>query len=182
MNIGARVIELVLGGARSGKSAYAEAQIGTNTVTRVLYVATAMQYTVDSRNDQEMRERIIAHQQSRPHHWDTLETPLALGDVLIQNEKKYDYLLIDCLTLWLSNCLCSEDPTILDQQKNALLNSLNSFNGKVYLVSNEVGQGIIPMNALSRKFVDEAGRLHQEVAKIADHVTWVVAGLPQTLK
>jgi adenosylcobinamide kinase/adenosylcobinamide-phosphate guanylyltransferase len=176
------VIELVLGGARSGKSAYAEAQIGDDLNLRVLYVATAQQYTVDEQGDQEMQDRICAHQKSRPNHWDTLEEPLALSDVLTQNETKYDYLLIDCLTLWLSNCLCSEDTAIFERQKSAFLNSLSSFNGKVYLVSNEVGQGIIPMNKLSRRFVDEAGRLHQDIAKIANHVTWVVAGLPQTLK
>lgn len=170
------MIELVLGGARSGKSAYAEQKIGTLESLSVLYIATA------GAGDTEMQARIAAHQQSRPAHWHTLESPLQLADAINQHALDYDYILVDCLTLWLSNCLCHKQPEIFSQQREALLKSLKSFNGKLLLVSNEVGTGIVPMGELSRKFVDEAGWLHQAIAQIADNVTWVVAGLPQKLK
>lgn len=170
------MIELVLGGARSGKSQYAEQKIGSQESLKVLYIATA------TAGDSEMLERITAHQQSRPAHWDTLESPLHLGQALSDNAPVYDYILVDCLTLWLSNCLCHKQPEVFLQEREALLNSLKNIDGKILLVSNEVGTGVVPMGELSRKFVDEAGWLHQAIARIATNVTWVVAGLPQKLK
>ena len=170
------VIEFILGGARSGKSSYAEQRIGASESLSVLYVATA------AAGDSEMQKRIDIHQKSRPAHWHTLESPLQLADALNQNEQDYDYILVDCLTLWLTNCLCHKLPEVFSQEREALLNSLKSFNGKLLLVSNEVGTGIVPMGELSRKFVDEAGWLHQAIAQIADNVTWVVAGLQKKLK
>jgi len=165
---------LVLGGARSGKSRYAE-QLAENNSANVIYVATA---TV---GDSEMAERIKKHQLQRPASWQLIEEPLGLSDVLLKNDKKDHCILVDCLTLWLSNWLAHE--TIDIAQKSAdLVNVINQMQADVILVSNEVGQGIVPMGELSRRFVDESGRLHQQLAQVCDRVVFTVAGLPQILK
>jgi len=177
-------IQLVLGGARSGKSRFAE-QAAKESGLDVVYIATATIY------DDEMQQRIDRHINDRPSHWLTVEEPLQLAQVLQQYSRVDNCILVDCLTLWLSNVLMAEQ----DQQqadplgvksfeiyKKDLLEILARLPGQVILVSNEVGQGIVPMGELSRRFVDEAGWLHQDIARIAQTVTLVVAGLPLQLK
>ncbi|MFP4131625.1 MAG: bifunctional adenosylcobinamide kinase/adenosylcobinamide-phosphate guanylyltransferase [Thiohalospira sp.] len=168
------MIELFLGGARSGKSRLAEEraeQLG-GVVT---YLATA---TAD---DGEMAERIAAHRAQRPDDWRLVEEPLALGRALRTTAAPEGVLLVDCLTLWLANALAAGEERFAEE-RSALLAALEAAPGPVVLVSNEVGSGIVPLGAETRRYADEAGRLNQAVAARSDHVTLVVAGLPWTLK
>ena len=165
---------LILGGARSGKSAFAQRQAMSSGLN-VLYLATAQA------GDAEMTERIARHRAERPAHWGLVEEPLALAAALNAHAAADRCLLVDCLTLWLSNLLAAGDHR-LSTETDALLDVLPALPGRVLLVSNEVGQGIVPTNPLARRFRDEAGRLHQAVAGRCDRVTLVVAGLPLTLK
>ncbi|NRB40082.1 MAG: bifunctional adenosylcobinamide kinase/adenosylcobinamide-phosphate guanylyltransferase [Pseudomonadales bacterium] len=170
------MIELVLGGARSGKSSYAEQQV-INSGLDLLYIATA------TAGDTEMTSRIAMHQQQRGEdNWLTIEEPKLLAEVLLAESSPDRAILVDCLTLWLSNCLFDDDDQCWAKQKTALLSALPQLKGHVVFVSNEVGQGIIPMGEITRRFVDESGWLHQAVAQLADKVTFVTAGLPQVLK
>jgi adenosylcobinamide kinase / adenosylcobinamide-phosphate guanylyltransferase len=166
---------LVLGGARSGKSAYAQAAAETAAAARgeaLVFIATAHAL------DEEMNERISRHRADRDHRWTTVEAPLDLAGALASlGETQVG--VVDCLTLWLSNCLLAET---LDAQVPALLQTLPRCAATLWLVSNEVGWGVVPDNALARRFRDEAGRLNQAVAAIADRVVLVAAGLPLTLK
>lgn len=177
-------VHLVLGGARSGKSRFAE-QLATDSGKKVVYVATATVY------DDEMQQRINRHIDDRPTHWLTVEEPLRLAQILRLHADEDTCILVDCLTLWLTNVLMPEqdqsdgaDQVLksLAAYKTELLETLLNLPGQVVLVSNEVGQGIVPMGELSRRFVDEAGWLHQDIARIANKVTLVVAGLPMKLK
>ncbi|RLA23634.1 MAG: bifunctional adenosylcobinamide kinase/adenosylcobinamide-phosphate guanylyltransferase [Gammaproteobacteria bacterium] len=170
---------LILGGARSGKSHYAE-QLAQASNKQVIYIATG------TAADEEMQERIDKHQTERPRYWETIEEPVLIADVLKQYADSNNYLLVDCLTLWLSNILFDahgdyQEDTFL-QQKQALLDILPRLQTDISFVSNEVGSGVVPMDKMSRRFVDEAGRLHQQLAKICSHVTLVTAGLPLALK
>lgn len=166
---------LILGGARSGKSALAEkmAQILDKPVT---YVATAQAL------DDEMAGRIARHRQVRPAHWHTVETPLRLAETLRHHARAGHCLLVDCLTLWMGNLTLHPDETVLEQERRAFLDCLAELPGDLLLVSNETGMGVIPMGALTRRFVDELGLLHQQTALLCHRVTLVVAGLPLTLK
>lgn len=170
-----RSIELILGGARSGKSGFAE-QCAKNSGLSVTYIATATSL------DDEMARRIKHHQQQRPSHWQLIEEPLALAQVIKTHSTADSCLIIDCLTLWLTNCLFGEHDIDWQTAKADLFDALSQAQGQVILVSNEVGLGIIPMGEVSRRFVDEAGWLHQELAQQANKVTFVIAGLPQVLK
>lgn len=168
--------ELVLGGARSGKSSYAES-LALAGGKEVVYIATA------TAGDDEMAERIERHRKDRPNNWLVVEEPLALAEVIKQHSLPNNCLLVDCLTLWLTNCLFNKDHAIEWQQhKDDLLSVLKQTPGEVILVSNEVGQGIVPIGEMSRRFVDESGWLHQAIAKQAERVTFVTAGIPQHLK
>ena len=166
--------ELILGGARCGKSRLAERR-ATDSALPVTYIATG------SAGDAEMAARIAHHQAQRPPHWGLIEEPLELAAVLQQNAAAGRCLLVDCLTLWLSNLLHAGEAS-LQQQVPRLLEILPALPGRILLVSNEVGMGIVPAGELSRRFVDEAGRLHQHLAGQCDRVTLVVAGLPYPLK
>ncbi|MDQ7089481.1 MAG: bifunctional adenosylcobinamide kinase/adenosylcobinamide-phosphate guanylyltransferase [Methylococcales bacterium] len=173
------MIRLILGGARSGKSHYAE-QLAMKSTKNVIYIATG------EARDSEMQQRIQQHQHRRPSHWQTLEEPIELASVLTAHGKNTNCLLVDCLTLWLSNSLFNHvgelQEIIFKQQKDALLNCLADLNADVILVSNEVGNGIVPIDKMSRRFVDEAGCLHQQLARCCDEVILVTAGLAQVLK
>lgn len=169
------MITLVLGGARSGKSRFAESLAERNNPD-VVYIATAQA------QDGEMQKRIVQHQQQRPNTWQTVEEPLALAHVIERYSQANNVILVDCLTLWLSNLLCLDDETRLQQEKEQLISCFSTIKGQLILVSNEVGLGIIPMGELSRRYVDEAGHLHQAIAAQADNVVLVTAGLPQVLK
>ncbi|MGF1764684.1 bifunctional adenosylcobinamide kinase/adenosylcobinamide-phosphate guanylyltransferase [Aliivibrio kagoshimensis] len=167
-------VEFVLGGARSGKSSYAE-KLAQQSSLPVTYIATA------TGNDDEMVQRIAHHQASRPASWHVIEEPLHLTSVIKQYAQNGQCVIVDCLTLWLTNCLLTE---VIDwsQYKRDLLTALSETDGMVILVSNEVGQGIVPLGELTRRFVDEAGWLHQQIAEISDQFIFVTAGIPQILK
>ena len=167
--------ELILGGSRSGKSALAE-QRAQDSGLPVIYLATA------TAGDAEMAARIAHHQARRPTHWQVIEEPVYLSKILQQHAAVDRCVLVDCLTLWLTNLLCHENPAYLAQEKNRFLEVLPSLPGQIILVSNEVGMGIVPLGELSRRFSDEAGCLNQAVARICARVTLSVAGLPFTLK
>jgi adenosylcobinamide kinase/adenosylcobinamide-phosphate guanylyltransferase len=165
-------LTLILGGARSGKSAYAERLFDGQT--RPLYLATALE------GDGEMAARITAHRARRGDHWQTIEVPLALPAALTRESRADRPILVDCLTLWLSNLMLTEQniPAAFD----ALQTALNQAAGAVVLVGSEVGLGIVPDNPLARAFRDHAGHLHQALAAKADRVALVVAGLPLLVK
>lgn len=169
-------IEFILGGARSGKSGYAERQIA-QAGGDVIYIATAQAL------DGEMQQRIQRHQQQRPSHWQTIEQPITLADALLCAAQRHPRaaILVDCLTLWVSNCILAEGDC-WQREKTAFLTQLTQLHQPLWLVSNEVGQGIVPMGELSRRFVDESGWLHQAIAAQADGVTWMVAGIPMPVK
>lgn len=166
--------ELILGGVRSGKSALAET-LARESGMEVLYLATA------TAGDREMGDRIARHRQRRPAHWRTREEPLALASALASEASPTRCILVDCLTLWLSNLL-SGDRDRWRRERADLLALLPRLPGRVILVSNEVGWGIVPSSELGRRFRDEAGRLHQALAACCERVILVVAGLPQVLK
>lgn len=177
---------LILGGARSGKSAFAE-QMATQTGMRVKVIATAQA------RDSEMSARIAQHRRRRDPLWTTVEEPIALGDAIVQCASPDSVVLVDCLTVWLSNLLFSEyrefpevgqihPPPAFEAQRASFLQAIEHAAGDVILVSNEVGLGIVPQGAISRWFVDEAGRLNQAVAARCDRVVFVAAGLPLVLK
>jgi adenosylcobinamide kinase / adenosylcobinamide-phosphate guanylyltransferase len=162
---------LILGGARSGKSAYAE-RLLTRHAGPWIYIATAQPL------DDEMRRRIAEHQLRRGPDWHTQEAPIALADVL-DRQAKWP-VLIDCLTLWLTNLmLAGHDVPAAISHLEAVLNSRHR---PTVLVSNEVGLGIVPQTPLGRSFRDEAGRLNQRMAALAGHVVFMIAGLPMSLK
>lgn len=167
--------ELILGGARSGKSRLAEERAQTSGLGLV-YVATGQA------GDDEMASRIEHHRQRRGDEWELVEEPYALAQMLKTQATEKTCILVDCLTLWLSNCLFSDKPDYWTHQKTQLLEVLPLLPGRIILVSNEVGMGVIPMGEVSRQFVDESGWLHQRLAELCDHVTLTVAGLPHTLK
>lgn len=177
---------LILGGARSGKSAYAE-QLLAASDQEVIYIATGQA------RDIEMQARIEHHQQRRPVSWQVVEEPLALAAVLLRWCAPGRVVLVDCLTLWLSNLLLVDSadypdvglltlPQRFHNERGQFLDVLDEVGGDLILVSNEVGLGIVPNGALSRCFVDEAGRLNQVVAQRCERVVLVVAGLPLQLK
>ncbi len=174
-----KMIELVLGGARSGKSRYAEQQ-AIESAEKIIYIATA------EAGDEEMVARINLHRQQRPQHWQTIEEPIHLGKLIKQYDHHEYYLLVDCLTLWLSNILFNKQgelqQQVFESQRDELLQVLKGFSGRIIMVSNEVGSGLVAMDKMTRLFVDEAGRLHQRIAEISDKVVLVTAGIPQRLK
>jgi adenosylcobinamide kinase/adenosylcobinamide-phosphate guanylyltransferase len=166
---------LILGGVRSGKSRQAEELAARhNGPVAVIVTATA--------GDEEMAARIAAHRARRPRHWRVLEEPIALGHALFELAQPGSVVIIDCLTLWLTNILMQPDAMLLQHESQTFLDALRSAAGSVILVGNEVGSGIVPANELSRRFTDEAGSLHQRLAQICDRVVWMVAGLPLTVK
>lgn len=164
---------LLIGGARSGKSGYA-LRAALAHGGPVYWIATAEAF------DPEMAERIRQHRTERPAHWQTCEEALELGAAL--RASRADFVVVDCLTLWLSNWLCRSDPDGWARARADLLAAVAGFQGQLYLISNEVGSGIVPDNPLARQFRDEAGRLHQDLAAQIESVTLIVAGLPLALK
>ena len=164
-------IVLLLGGARSGKSRIAQARAEARSGALV-YLATGEAL------DAEMADRIAKHRAERGARWRTVEVPLELPEAIRQENGRV--VLVDCLTLWLSNLLLGEHDVAA--ATGHLLAALEDAGGTVLLVSNEVGMGIVPENALARRFRDEAGRLHQQVATVATEVSLVAAGLMLRMK
>ncbi len=167
-------LALIVGGAKSGKSRLAQ-QLAEEQPEPRLYVATG------EAKDAEMQARIRRHQEDRGPSWQTWEEPLALGQALEQANGRFGVILVDCLTMWLSNLLAQGEAE-LARERQHLLAVLPTLATPVILVSNEVGWGIVPANLLARRFRDEAGLLHQELAQLADQVALVVCGLPVVLK
>ncbi|MBN9452553.1 MAG: bifunctional adenosylcobinamide kinase/adenosylcobinamide-phosphate guanylyltransferase [Bosea sp.] len=165
-------LTLVLGGARSGKSRHAEALIESLPAPWT-YIATAQAY------DDEMRERIAEHRARRPDGWQTVDAPLELADAIAAQPVGRP-ILVDCLTLWLTNLILAERDTAAASE--ALIAACERASAPLVLVGNEVGLGIVPENALARRFRDEAGRLHQALAARAAGVVFMVAGLPMRVK
>ena len=166
-------VTLVLGGARSGKSRHAEALATHGGLARV-YVATGRAW------DDEMRERIARHRADRGDAWTTVEAPVDLLATLREHAAEGRAVLVDCLTLWVTNLMMAEMD--VDGEARALASGLPPLDGRIVLVSNEVGMGIVPDNAMARAFRDHAGRLHQSIGAVADEVYLVAAGLPLKLK
>ncbi len=169
-------IYFITGGARSGKSAFAEKLSGELTGKRA-YFATGQAL------DSEMAERIEIHRKERGILWDTYEEPLAVAELLAKPGNKYDIVLLDCLTLWLSNSMAHTDgDDAVTSRSDELVKAIKDFGGACIVVSNEVGLGIVPDNPLARKFRDFAGMLNQKVARIADEVYLMASGIPVKIK
>ena len=169
----------VLGGARSGKTGYGLSLCETLHAEQGLkpvYVASAQAF------DAEMTDRIEHHKTERGPHWRTVEAPYALAETIRAESTPETCLLVDCLTLWLTNLMLAELPRDLGAASTELVAALREAEGPVVVVSNEVGLGIVPENALARRFRDEAGRLNQTVAAACDRVVFVAAGIPMVLK
>jgi adenosylcobinamide kinase/adenosylcobinamide-phosphate guanylyltransferase len=166
---------LILGGVKSGKSRFAE-RMATDSGKSVIYIATAQPW------DDEMRERIRVHQAQRPNHWQTVEAPLHLAQALLAQDAPNRTILVDCLTLWITQLLCHDNPALLAQELNAFQTLLPHLKAGIILVSNETNMGITPMDALSRRFCDISGKLHQTLAPMMDSVVLTVAGLPLYVK
>jgi adenosylcobinamide kinase / adenosylcobinamide-phosphate guanylyltransferase len=167
-------LTLVLGGARSGKSDFAQAQAeAAGGAGRLVMIATGQAF------DEEMRERIALHRRERGEAWRTVEAPVDLQGALA-GLRDGDVAVVDCLTLWLSNLMLAEMD--LEAEASTLIAAVRALRNPLWLVSNEVGLGIVPENAMARRFRDAAGRLHRRLAEVADHVVLVVAGLPMVLK
>lgn len=168
-----RRVSLVLGGARSGKSRHAEA-LARKHKGRRIYIATAEII------DEEMRARVTLHREQRGLGWETLEVPLDLAGALGAADHPKSLTLVECVTVWINN-LMYHGRDVAGEVKR-LCELLPKLRGRVVLVSNEVGLGIVPDNALARAFRDEAGRANQALAAVADEVVFVAAGLPLALK
>ena len=166
-------IVLVLGGARSGKSVFAEDLIAKSGLSKV-YVATGQAF------DREMSDRIDIHKERRGKEWSTVEDPFDLAGVLETNAAPDKAVLVDCLTLWVTN-LMMQDKNVVEEG-DLLAATLPLLSGLIVLVSSEVGMGLVPDNYMARAFRDHAGRLHQQIAAIADEVYFVAAGLPLKMK
>lgn len=166
---------LITGGARSGKSSYAE-KIAIESKQDVTYIATAQVY------DDEMKQRVKQHINDRPSHWKTIEEPIELSRVIEESDSINKVILVDCLTMWVNNLLMQEDDALLKSEIGTFLDVIQNVSGNIILVSNEVGMGIIPMGELTRKFVDESGRLHQRLGQTVDNVLLMVAGLGVEVK
>ena len=169
------MLELILGGARSGKSRLAE-KLADESGLEVVYIATSQPL------DSEMNARVAQHRARRPAHWALVEEPLALARTLQEQAAPGRCLLVDCLTLWLTNLLMLEDAQRLNAEREALLACVERLPGRILLVSNETGLGVVPLGELTRRYVDEAGWLHQALAERSQRVLFTVAGLPMTLK
>jgi adenosylcobinamide kinase/adenosylcobinamide-phosphate guanylyltransferase len=172
-------ITFILGGARSGKSLRAE-QLAAASGWPVTYVATARV------GDSEFAARVAQHRERRPADWALVETPLDLGATIRKHAREGHVLLIDCLTLWLANLLFpadnAESCVSLVEPFSAFETALAASKGRVIIVSNEIGLGVVPMGSVTRLYIDELGRLNQRVAATSRTVTLMVAGLPLALK
>lgn len=166
---------LILGGIRSGKSRLAE-RLAQESGLPVTYLATALA------GDAEMTARIEAHRNRRPQHWRLVEEPYRLAETLRHYAEEGHCLLVECLTLWLSNLLLDSDPLRYEEERQALIEILPDLPGEIILVGNETNMGVVPMGELSRRFCDESGWLYQTLAQYCEEVFLTVAGLPLQLK
>lgn len=166
---------LILGGVRSGKSRQAE-DLALASDLHVTCLVTAQPL------DREMAERIESHRARRPSDWAVVEEPVRLAKAMDQWRNKGGCLIIDCLTLWLTNLLCDGDLGLLERERKRFLEAYADLPGEVIVVSNEVNMGVVPADEMSRRYCDLAGELHQRLADLSDRVILTVAGLPQIIK
>ena len=166
---------LILGGMKSGKSRYAE-KLAVDTACPVTLIATA------TAQDEEMRSRIQSHRKTRPASWQTIEEPVRVGAALQKIDADGTCVVLDCLTLWLTNLLLLQNEQALLRERTHLIEAVESFSATLIIVSNETSMGIVPMGELSRRYCDEIGLIHQELATISDTVILTIAGLPHLLK
>lgn len=172
----AKKLYFITGGARSGKSAFAE-QLAAGTAGRRAYLATAQAL------DAEMVARIEHHRRRRGSAWDTYEEPLAVAELLERLADRYEVVLLDCLTLWVSNVMArTDDDDAVSRQADLLVNAARNMRNTGIIVSNEVGLGIVPDNVLARRFRDLAGFVNQKLAQAADEAYLLAAGIPMRLK
>jgi adenosylcobinamide kinase/adenosylcobinamide-phosphate guanylyltransferase len=170
-------IVFVIGGCRSGKSTYAMQTAERVPAEQKIFIATCVP------QDDEMKRRVARHQKERSQNWVTVEAPLNLPEAIRQNSRSGDVILVDCLTLWVSNLLMETgDESKIEETISQFINAIEKAAGPIVLVSNEVGTGIVPENALARQYRDIIGRVNQDVAKTAGRVIWMVAGIPVTVK
>jgi len=170
-------IMFIIGGCRSGKSTYALQTAEKVPAQRKIYIATCVP------QDDEMKQRVAMHQTARSKSWTTVEEPLRLPEAIVQNSRRADVIVIDCLTLWVNNLLMeTDDEKQIEETISQLIDTLDKATGQIVIVSNEVGAGIVPENRLARQYRDIMGLANQAVAKTADKVIWMVAGIPVTVK
>ena len=170
-------ITFVIGGCRSGKSTYAMQTAEKVTAEQKIFIATCVP------QDDEMKRRVARHQKERSQNWVTVEAPQDLPEAILQNSRRGDVILVDCLTLWVSNLLIETgDEKKTEDTISQLIEVLEKAICPIVLVSNEVGTGIVPENQLARQFRDITGWVNQAVAKCANKVVWMVAGIPVTVK
>ena len=170
-------ITFVIGGCRSGKSTYARQTAEKVPAEQKIFIATCVP------QDDEMKRRVARHQKERSQNWVTVEAPLDLPEAILQNSRRGDVILVDCLTLWVSNLLIETgDEKKTEDTISQLIEVLEKAICPIVLVSNEVGTGIVPENQLARQFRDITGWVNQAVARCANKVVWMVAGIPVTVK
>ena len=170
-------IIFVIGGCRSGKSSHALRTVEKMPQSSKIYIATCVP------RDDEMKQRVAKHQKERSRSWATVEVPLDLPQAILENSRKDNVILVDCLTLWLSNLLMeTDDDKKLEEMIGRLTAAIERAPGTVVLVSNEIGTGIVPENKLARQYRDLIGLANQAVAKTAGKVIWMVAGIPVKVK
>jgi adenosylcobinamide kinase/adenosylcobinamide-phosphate guanylyltransferase len=167
----------VLGGCRSGKSSYALETARKFAGDNKIFIATCIPH------DDEMKQRVARHREERSQAWETVEAPVLLPEAIIENSPRADAIIVDCLTLWVSNLLMdSDDSDKIEMQIPRLTDAINKSHCPIVLVSNEVGQGIVPDNKLARQFRDLVGYVNQAVAGCVAEVVWTVAGIPVRIK
>lgn len=169
-------IVLVIGGCRSGKSRYALELAKQIPGERRIFIATCVP------KDKEMEMRVAHHKEGRDKSWSTIEVPIRLPEAIIEYSQKSDLILVDCLTLWISNLILDNNDVDISEAALRLTRSLKDAQCPVIMVSNEVGTGIVPENRLARLFRDAAGIVNQNVAACSDRVIWMVAGIPVPVK
>ena len=170
-------IIFVIGGCRSGKSSHALQTAEKMPQNSKIYMATCVP------RDEEMRQRVAKHQKERNRSWVTVEVPLDLPQAILENSRQENVILVDCLTLWLSNLLMeTDDDKKIEEMIGRLTAAIERAPGRIVLVSNEIGTGIVPENKLARQYRDLIGLANQAVAKTAGKVIWMVAGIPVTIK
>ena len=170
-------ITFIIGGCRSGKSQHALQTAAKMPGNRKIYIATCVP------EDDEMKQRVAKHQKRRGQSWTTVEEPLNLPEAILQNSHRADVILVDCLTLWVSNLLMeTNDEKKIEETIYQLTDTLEEATCPIVLVSNEIGTGIVPENKLARQYRDIIGLTNQAVAKTAGKVIWMVAGIPVTVK
>jgi adenosylcobinamide kinase/adenosylcobinamide-phosphate guanylyltransferase len=171
----AKEVVLITGGARSGKSRYAEER-AAGLGARLLYLATG------EPGDEEMARRIAEHRKRRGERWVTIEEPLQVRRTLAEHQGKVDCAVVDCLTLWVSNLLIQRGEESVTKATEDLIQGLPQLNFHLLFVTNEVGWGIVPDNSLARQFRDLSGWANQRIAEVVDEVVLMIAGIPFTVK